>query len=148
LGWKSKAQAVRFGIPVDSFNPAKYWIASLDYESARPTVDELVLIRSYQQYIIGVVYNETYARKLRAMALPADGGHNTTILRKLGPGEWQYRKMSWRDGPLFVPSPMEEGYEKMGLKEVLDRERRIGDHMSESWTKWKRANPELFGHAA
>lgn len=145
---KSQVQATRFGIPVDSFNPGTYWIVCLDSESARPSVQELTIIHSYQQYMIGHVYNETWAAKLRAMPLPAVGRHNTTILRKRGRGEWQYRKMSWEHGSLFVPSPFEEGYTKTGLKDVLDRERSIAGRLPEDWIAWKAARPNLFGQDA
>ena len=137
LGPVSRNRAERFGIPVDSFSPAKYYIVSLDYDSRPPSVDELLLLRAYRDYIIGQIYNKTYARALLAMSAPAIGGHNTTTFKKTGRDAWVYRKLTWDRGPMFVPA--DENYWPAGipLPALLDRIELIGACFSQTYIAWR-----------
>lgn len=149
LGPVSRNRASRFGVPVDSFNPAKYYIISLDYESRPPSIDELILLRAYRDYIIGRVYNETYARALLTMPAPAIGGHNTTTFKKIGRDAWVYRKLTWTEGPLYVP--VDDDYRLAGipLPALLDHIESVGRSkgirsFSQAYLAWRSLRPRVF----
>lgn len=149
LGPVSLRRAERFGIPVDSFNPAIYYIVNMDYESRPPSVDELALLRAYRDYIIGRFYGTTAGRALRTMTAPAIGGHNTTIFKKVGRDSWVYRKLTWDRGPMYVPA--DENYLPAGipLPALLDRIESIGrskDAASfpQTYIAWRSLHPRFF----
>src|SRR3989338_8574134 len=98
-----------FRIPVDSFNPSKFWIIALYRESFLPTEQELKQLRSYCEYVIQKHYTSRTREMLMNLCLPVCTGHNTAIfnngLRRgvetQRPGHWFFRKISWRDGCYF-----------------------------------------------
>ncbi len=142
----------KFKIPVDCHKPATYWIVALDRESFMPTDKELRQIRSYCEFGVRRLYNETWQRRmLEEEPLAKCGGHNTLIfrngLRSLGfrterpAGEWFYRRWSWESGPTYVPFVLDSDYRPHTLLEVLTR---IEKDVPDRWEKWKQEHPDLF----
>lgn len=136
-----------FKIPVDSFCPAMYWIASIDYTSCMPTDHELRMIRSYIEYSIRHTYNETYQEKILAKPLPAEGGHRTKIFRK--GARWQHQENP-TEGWCFMrhgnecywpvwPAP------RRSLTEILDYINDLGGELYKPWVEWKTRHPDVFG---
>ena len=136
-------QAQASHIPVDSHNPGTYWIISLDRESAMPSEKELARLRSYQEFLIRRVYNETYVEQLLAQPLPKCGGHNTTIFMKSRDRAqgWFYRKMTWTQlyhPPIFLAGAV---FQPLTLAGLLDRIESFG---LKQWAEWKAARSEIF----
>jgi hypothetical protein len=141
-------------IPVDSFNPGTYWIASIDRESVMPTDSELRMIRSYIDYSIQATYNLTYQERILAKPFPAEGGHVTKIFRKGGKWldrenaleGWVFRRITW-DGGLYWPTWPAPRLSLMDLLDYINSynagvaQRGVLD---ESWVKWKQAHPTVF----
>jgi hypothetical protein len=149
MGRTVRGRVERFGIPVDSHNPRCYYIVCLSDESRGPTVDELVLIRLYRDYIIHRFYNEQYVRTLVAQKFPAVGGHNTTIFKKNGPRSWVYRKLTWNQGPLYVP--VDKDYRQVGipLPALLDRSEAMGtdvtdENLTDAYHEFRSSHPKYF----
>ena len=143
-----------FGVPTDCFNPAKYYLICVDYESSvLPTDQELRMLKSFMEFKIRAWYNERWAEKLLAKEFPADAGVNTLIFRKGGvwdtnkaPYEgWGYRRMTWTQGPMYVPDRLADDYEPPSLITVLERCLDL-KHTSfgEKWTEWKSEHPDTF----
>lgn len=138
----------KFKIPVDSFKPITNWIVSLDGESMLPTDEELKQIRSYCEYKIKTVYNESYATRLLNEDLPKESGHNTTIFRKgfrfgcihIG---WFYRRRSWNRYPTYVPDLSAKNYKMLSLVGVMNR---AEDIIPKKWEDWKRDHNDIFPH--
>ncbi|MYV77733.1 hypothetical protein GT352_27945 [Streptomyces sp. SID1046] len=143
---------------VGSFNPRWSYIAaylkpqsdhSYTFGSAdRPTDSEAKMIASYIEEYIQHWFNERYQRKLAERPLDVDGGCNTTVFIKYGPGDWAYRRCSWQYGPLFVPEPPSFADRTVGpltLLQVMDRNHTIADEPLQHWVDWKAAHPEVFG---
>jgi len=130
-------------IPVDSFNPMTYWVVCLDRESAMPTDLELRQLHSIIEFIVQDGYVSTKAeRAFAAGELARDAGFNTVIFRKdRSDGGWRFRRASWREGPLFVPSHQELDYAPHSLAAAMDRLRK---HRMEPWEAWKTAHADLF----
>lgn len=143
LGNTTVAQANRFGIPVGSSRPSMYWILSLDRQSFRPRIDELILLQNYRDYLISYYGGPTLA-KLKAMQLPSCAGHNTTTFKKADLNDWRYRKFSWTIGPAYMPSAYEEGFQPLSLVVLLDRIQKIGDRFTNNWIAWKNRYSQLY----
>jgi len=148
---EQRAVIESYKIPVDSFNPGTYWIASLCYESSMPTEAELRMIQSYIEYAIKHTYNEHYQELIQAKPFPACGGHVTKIFRKgamwsnqANPTEgWVFRKNTWEGG--FWP---EWPKPRLSLIEILDHlhcyDWEPEKPLNPSWIKWKLEHPEAF----
>lgn len=136
------------GIPVDSFNPGTYWIASVDYSSVPPSDPELKAIRSYIEFTVKRIYNLTYQEKIFAKPFPAEGGHNTVIFRKGAMwlhqedplNGWRYRRITWdQNWSPEWPAP------RLSLMEILDNIHEVVEgEISADWIKWKAEHPEVF----
>jgi hypothetical protein len=127
-------------VPVDSSWPMSWWIANVDKDSEEmPTELEIRQIRSYIEFTVHQVYNETYIQKILVeRKLPWDQGHVTLILRKVSPDSWRYRIRTWEHGP----RPMESGLSLNTLFEMLQS--RFSDKYVTAWRAWKAERPELF----
>jgi len=166
---EERAAIEAFKIPVDSFNPGTYWIASIDSESVMPSEAELRMIRSYIDYAIRATYNETYQARILAKPFPAEGGHVTKIFRKGSkwleqeplyerngevtnvfhgdarlvnggdPREGWVYRRITWDGGLYWPQWPKP---RQTLIEVLDHIN--GPEPFEPWERWKREHPEVF----
>lgn len=157
-------------IPVDSFNPGTFWIASMDSESVMPTVAELRMIRSYIDFAIQNTYNLTYQERILAKPFPAEAGHVTKIFRKgamwleqdplyekdgevthtFSEGARQVNLGDPREGWVYRRITWEGGgywpkwpKPRVTLLETLDEIHNIGSPF-EPWEKWKREHPEVF----
>lgn len=133
------------GIPVDSFNPARWWIVCLDRESEMPDDLELRQLRSIVEFattsgFVGVKPERILAER----PLPWDSGYNSLIFRKFDhsgiPG-WRYRRASWRDGPMYVPDRQAIDYKPLDLVAAMDRQCNL---RSEQWAAWKADHADLF----
>ena len=135
----------KFGIPVDSSVPNTCWIVSLDVRSVMPTDEELRQIRSFCEYIVSYIYDESHQRRILANKLPMASDHNTIILhkgRQYGSDDnaWFYRKMSYSD-PTFAPNPTHVQYDPPSLMQLMSRYELL---FPERWDDWKTARPEIF----
>lgn len=159
-------------IPVDSFYPSTYWIASIDYDSVMPTDDELRMIWSFIEYQVKRIYNLTYQERIFAKPFPADGGHNTHIFRK-GSRWLKQAPLYEKDGD--VTREFSEGARlvnggdpcegwvyrqitweqnhaplwpkpRLGLVQLLDRINTLGEDKEPfaDWVKWKAEHPDIF----
>jgi hypothetical protein len=108
-----------------------------------PTDDELRIVASFHAEYVERWYRESYKAEMRRKyPFDVDGGANGRILIKYEHGGWGFRRSSWTQGPMFVPTFMDE---PMTLVQVLDREQSFGSKPSESWEKWKAEHPDVFG---
>jgi hypothetical protein len=130
-------------IPVDSFNPGTYWAACLDRESEMPTGLELRQLHSIIEYLVQSRHvSVKTARQFAEGELAKESGFNTMIFRKdRHHGGWRFRRASWADGPLFVPSPIEREYRPLSLAAAMDR---LCEYRREPWEAWKVAHADLF----
>lgn len=139
-----------FRVPVDSLSPKTNWVAALDRDSELPDDAELRQIRSFVEFTVTDLYREDVARAILAKnELVRISSHNTIIVRKgglpLARGGWQYRRASWRGGPLYSPDFIQPGYRPHTLVEVLDITRRLGSiEPDERWRAWKREHQDIF----
>ncbi|MEQ7008378.1 hypothetical protein ABN028_19575 [Actinopolymorpha sp. B17G11] len=142
-------------IPVTGSHPRFYYLAALDRDSeARPTYAEAAILASYIEYVRsgGWLYTGSAEAEMLEKPLDAIARHNTVVFHKYAEGDWSYRRISWRDGPLFVPTPPFPGYIErtegpFTLGELLDR--RVctfipDDAPSRHWVEWKAARPDVF----
>lgn len=143
-----------FGIPVDSSCPAMHWIIALDRESFMPTDTELAQLKSYCEFVVKRLYNETWQKRILQEPLPKCGGHHTLIfLNGMRPrmhykgqpaGTWFFRRRLWREGPRYVPYVNEVGvYRPHALTQLMDR---IEDVSHERWQEWKQMHRHFFGN--
>lgn len=133
-----------FKIPVDSCYPSSYWIVCLDRNSEMPTKEELIQIRSFIEFIIKRTYVISYQKKLLAMPLALENGHNTLVLCKgihYSAHCWVFRRSTWQIGPIFVPHFTEPDFHVYTLIEILDRNETV---YSSKWSLWKNSNTAIF----
>lgn len=129
------------------------------YGGQRPTDAEAAMIASFIEEYITRWYNPTWQHKMRTEGpFAIDSGAVGVVFLKYGDDDWAYRRVSWTQGPLFVPVPPNQraNYRARGdggrwterrtLVEVMDLAHAPdGDTPPESWTRWKAAHPEVFG---
>jgi hypothetical protein len=104
----------------------------------RPDERETAQITAYLGWRMGC-YNSSWKARMRARPLDTDPSTNTVILQKRGPGDWCYRRRTWRSGPHMIPVA---GKPTLTLEQLLDR---VCDITREKWQLWKAAHPEAFG---
>lgn len=152
---KRTIQAAR--IPVDCWNPEYTWIVSLSSESLMPTELELRQLRNLVEFKVKDWYNLTYQHKLLVeQPLAKDSGTNTLTFMKGWansgfPDEakngWHYRRLSWTQGPLFVPAKfgMTVPYVPLTLVQCFDRIQLYSDDKpNPRWEKWKAEHADLY----
>lgn len=153
IGHVVRQRVERFGIPVDSCNPRRYWIISLNNKSKQPTVEELRCLHSYRDYMIHEKYTTFDEQRLLIMLLPECTGHNTTIFRKLGPNAWVYRNLLWsQDVTYYVPCSKENRRpEGIPLVALFDHVEGVGTKsvgggtpQCINWKAWKTCHPTVF----
>ena len=119
----------------------------------RPDEQETAILASYIQYTRQHWFNERWQARLLERPFDIDGGHNTLILRKWGPGDWAHRRASWQFGPSIVPCHPQlrkgETWDgrvlPLGLVELLDCiHAHGGDRPLPAWLEWKAAHPDVF----
>ena len=120
----------------------------------RPDETEARIIASLIDYTRRHWFNERWQAKLLERPFDIDGGHNTLILRKWGPGDWGHRRASWQYGPSIVPQHprLRKGAPRNGYTPPLDLVTLLdsvhtygGDKPIDAWLEWKAAHPEVFG---
>lgn len=128
----------------------RYFIITLDIESAMPTKKELEMLKSYREYIVRRLYNKASA--ILDMKLPAESGHNTTSFLKgdywssNGKRGWCYSRISWRQGPTFFPTedtakPFPPPWT---LLQVLDHINEMNNKPFAPWETWKKVHEKIF----
>ena len=140
----------RYRIPCTSFVPDTFYIISFDHRSIMPTELELRQLDSYRECTVKGFYHDWLAEEILAKSLPAEAGHNTVIFakgeeawRSAGNG-WAFRRLTWRDGPVYWPhmdTPKRHDY---ALVEIMDHSKEIGEKGDPEWEDWKRDRPEIF----
>jgi len=148
-----------FGVPVVAlYVDRAYYLAGICVDSVMPTDDELRQVRSFIEFVGKRIYGAA-AKRILAMPLPADPGHNTIVLVKGGlykgnpqPTEgWSYKRYTWETGVFpYRTAP----FRPWDLSEVLDAiegdvvtERSDGTQRAvprAPWKKWKVAHTEAF----
>lgn len=145
-------------IPVTSAYPGHTYTACFDRESEqRPTEAEASQIASFiEEYQERWFGDGSWRKKQQAKAFDMDC-YTTTVFHKWAAGDWSYRCVTWRDGPLWIPVfPRMRGGEyddaKLGpltLVQVMDRVHHIGTkYPDRAWLDWKAARPDVFGGTA
>jgi hypothetical protein len=135
-----------FRVPVAEQYCGRYFIATLAPESLLPSDEELAILRSIIEFKISITYNETYIRKLMAMALPREAGHNTSTYTKGLHGDetkgWFYGKSTWTGAPRW-PNPVAASFKPLTLVEVVEHEYRGigGVEPAQDWLAWKQTHP-------
>lgn len=121
-------------------------VVSLDHASAMPTDAECQLLRGYAEYVARLIYHPHFIQEILEQGVE---GHNTTLFLK-GPdwhpnGEcgWAYRKMTWTQGPTFIPCMDSRPAPPWSLLRLLDHVEMMGGRRNERWERWKAEHPEL-----
>lgn len=142
-------------IPVTSAYPGWKYTATFDRESeARPTEVEARQLASFIDEYRLYWFNERWQARLAERPFDIDSGTPTKIFHKWAEGDWSYRVVSWRSGPVWVPvfprqrgGPYDDRPNWVGpltLVQVMDRIHTVSDGPMQHWLDWKAAHPEVF----
>jgi len=138
-------------IPVDGLLRQLYFIMELDGASCAPSPDEILMLKSYEEFTLVKMYGRDVAVKQMAAELAIVAGHNTiTFFRygNTGVQGWAYRRQTWTMGsvPVCDGKPWHGMVAPLDLESLLDGiESFIGDVPSKNWRAWKVDRPHIFG---
>lgn len=122
---------------------AEPWSPRAGLEPTPLEADLIVQVIEYRMEY----YNASWAARMRERALDVDGSTNTVVLRKRPDGGWQFRRDSWRYGPIFVPegrSSLPDVLERCFGRDQSDGEGGQIGWESEGWKAWKVRNAALI----
>lgn len=127
-------------IPVTGAYPDFRYLVAFDRASAMlPSQAELRMLVSYLDKVRSY-FNDTWQAQMLSRPFDTDGGQNTIIFHKRGPGDWAYRRISWTGGPEFVPVSG-----PVFLEALLDQvTHNRPDDPNPIWVKWKRDHADAF----
>lgn len=144
-------------IAVTGSHPGWFYLVCFDGESAeRPTDHEVDLLVSFlDEYKTRWYGDGPYRKAMERRPFDVDGGANTTIFHKYGPGDWGYRRQSWQFGPMFVPQHPRIRHSHpwknapigpLALVALMDFIHTIGNDSQpmRHWQEWKAAHPDVF----
>lgn len=123
------------------------FIISLDSYSCLPTNQELEMLQSYLEYVIRKNYRNP--ERILNKLFPSIEGHNTVIFLKgdwweaNGKEGWCYRRMTWREGPLYIPTfnVSNPAPPPWSLVQALNH---IETLQMEQWEQWKTGHAKIF----
>lgn len=139
-------------IPVTSSHPDwNYLVAFHSGSEARPDDRETAMLVSFlTEYKDRWYGHNGFRQQMEQQPFDTDGGANGVVFHKYGPDDWGYRRMSWTQGPLFVPTHPRireshgGGVGPLDLPALMDRISGHGDEPSPKWLEWKAQHPEVF----
>jgi hypothetical protein len=139
-------------IAVTSSHPSHCFLVAFDRESeARPDERETAMLVSFLTEYKDHWYGQNgFRQQMERQPFDTDGGANGVVFHKYGPNDWGYRRMSFTQGPIFVPvhprirESHGGGVGLLDLSSLMDRISGHGDEPSPWWLEWKAAHPEVF----